>query len=55
MNGAECSYCCRYIDTDDFPESYIADQCICEKCRDSLVTDGRLVVVDEEYRFVEEA
>ena len=54
MNGNECSYCCGFVSTSDL-DCYIADQCICEKCRDSLVTDGRLVVVDEEYRFIKEA
>lgn len=53
MSVERCTECFREIDTDQDVDCYIADKVICERCRDAMQTDGRLIVVDEEYRLEE--
>jgi hypothetical protein len=48
MSMMMCETCDRFIDTDYDAECFVADTCICERCQEGMLEDGRLIEVDGE-------
>jgi hypothetical protein len=46
-----CEKCDAYIDTDYNVECFVGDRCICERCQESLLSEGDLIEVDGELKW----